>query len=164
VNPVVLIAIAVPVVAAIIGGILIVSVAAKHSGGGSGTTGAAASASPSCLQLNGKCIDSSVPSVTPSSYTPSPADFKVSVHILKKDCFGPAGCNVTYRIEPAYSGQVLDDNQSFTVTYAVTGGEDPQSGSFTVTGSQASYSSEEFISTKSSKANLVVTVNEVIPN
>lgn len=89
---------------------------------------------------------------TPETHTPTPGEFTVGTSVLKKECFGSAGCNVTYRIKPGYTGPILDSSQSFTVTYTVLGGEDQQQGSFTITGEQANFSDEEMIQTKTSKA------------
>jgi len=98
------------------------------------------------------------------TYTPSVGEFTVSLSTLKKQCFGSAGCNVTYRIRPAYSGAVLGSSQSFTVAYTVLGGEEEQQGSFTITGEELTFSGEEMIQTRTSKARLIIRVDEVLPN
>jgi len=100
----------------------------------------------------------------PSLYTPKPTDFSIKLVVLKRDCFGSAGCNVVYRIDPSYTGEALTADQSFMVTYTVRGGDDPQQGSFTLTGMHAEFDSQELISTGSSRAKLTVRVDEVIPN
>src|SRR5262245_51996703 len=38
---------------------------------------------------------SATPEGTPVAYTPTPGDFKIRLTILKRSCFGSAGCNVT---------------------------------------------------------------------
>lgn len=93
--------------------------------------------------------------------TPEPSDFKLSIRILEKKCFGSAGCNITYRINPAYTGPSLADDQELTVTYKVTGGDDPQINSFEMVGTEASFDSKEFISTPSSGSKLKATVTDV---
>ncbi|MEV0386604.1 hypothetical protein [Nonomuraea sp. NPDC050643] len=103
-------------------------------------------------------IDDSTPEPT---NTPSASDFKISIRILEKACFGSAGCNITYRIKPSYSGPDLTSDQEFTVTYEVRGGEDPQINSFEMTGEEASFASEEFISTSSSASKLRAVVTDV---
>lgn len=100
---------------------------------------------------------------TPETHTPAPSEFAVGITVLKKECFGEAGCNVTYRIRPGYTGPTLDSSQSFTVTYTVLGGDQEQQGSFTITGEQANFSGEEMIQTKTSKARLTIRVDEVLP-
>ena len=100
--------------------------------------------------------------VAPEEYTPVPADFKVGISILRKQCFGSAGCNVTYRIAPEYSGPSLTDAQFFTVTYIVQGGEDLILGSFAMHGNMASVHPEDFTSVPRSASKLTVTVTEVL--
>lgn len=99
-----------------------------------------------------------------AKYSPKPGDFSVTALVLKRDCFGSAGCNVQYRINPQYKGQPLSDSQSFTVTYTVKGGSDPQEGNFTLIGGKATYSEMEFIQTSSASAKLTITVTSVISN
>jgi hypothetical protein len=93
--------------------------------------------------------------------TPKPSHFHISIRTLKKACFGSAGCNVTYQINPAYVGPALGDDQTVTVTYEVRGGDDPQINSFELEGTRASFSEEEFISTPSSSSKLRAVVTDV---
>jgi len=93
--------------------------------------------------------------------TPKPSHFHISIRTLKKSCFGSAGCNITYQINPAYVGPPLADDQTVTVTYEVRGGEDPQINSFELEGTRASFSEEESISTPSSSSKLRAVVTEV---
>lgn len=90
-----------------------------------------------------------------------PADFKIGIKVLKQSCFGSAGCNVTYRIDPQYVGPGTL-NGSYEVTYQVTGGEDgPQINTFTIEGTTATYDQQEVASTKTTKPVLVATVTSV---
>jgi len=98
----------------------------------------------------------------PPVVMPKPADFAITVHILEKTCFGSAGCNVTYRIEPNYTGASPLPNKEIIVVYEVRGGEDAQINRFTISGGQAEFPSEERISTKSSKAELTAVATQVI--
>jgi hypothetical protein len=94
---------------------------------------------------------------------PSKSHFKLSVKTLKKECFGSAGCNVTYRILVDYSGPALDPSKTYEVTYDVRGGEDgPVTNTLTVTGDQSSVDSQESLSTSSSKAKLTAVVTDVV--
>ncbi len=97
------------------------------AGGGDGTT-AKASASPSTKGNSPLAADrfpSSSPSptfsYTPPSYTPKASDFDVKLRITQKQCFGSAGCNVSYKIDVSYSGLPPEDDVE--VTYQITGDE-----------------------------------------
>lgn len=100
----------------------------------------------------------------PETITLSPDDFKVGIKILEKQCFGSAGCNVTFRIDPQYLGfEPIPDEAIVEVIYEVRGGEDsPWINNFTITGGQAEFDSEEFTSTSSSSAKLTAEATEVI--
>lgn len=101
-------------------------------------------------------------SSTPSAAPPTPADFVVGVIITEQKCFGSAGCNYRYTINPQYIGtKPLPDKT--TVVYSVTGGEQDQVGNFTLdsTGT-ATFDRETGISGEES-ANLRATVTQVIP-
>lgn len=91
---------------------------------------------------------------------PDPTDFKLEVVVLEKTCFGSAGCNVVYRIDPTYTG--TRDAVDLEVTYEVTGGEDPSINTFTIDDEgTATYDSQEIASTPSSKSVLKATVTSV---
>lgn len=100
-----------------------------------------------------------------ADYVPQPKDFRVTLSIVSKQCFGSAGCNITYRINPKYVGPPTASGLDLTVTYQVDGGESgPQINSFTIEDNTASYDQEEMISTKSSKSKLSVKVTQVLEN
>lgn len=114
--------------------------------------------------LGGDQVDGPAPSSSPSpSYQPEKADWRVGIKILKKECFGSAGCNITFRINPSYVGdQPLPDSGTIEVTYRVSGDEDgPQINTFTVEDRQASYDAEEDLSTPSSATKVRARVTEV---
>lgn len=94
--------------------------------------------------------------------TPRPMDFQLEVIETEKNCYGSAGCNVTYIIDPTYVGAPLDDSTSYTVIYEVTGGEAPETASFTVQGDQYQKPGEDMISTDSSATVLRATVTRVV--
>ncbi|MDQ1652699.1 MAG: hypothetical protein QOI35_1899 [Cryptosporangiaceae bacterium] len=99
-----------------------------------------------------------------SPHVPAAADFVLTLTILRKHCYGSAGCNIAYRITPAYSGSALAPSQALTVVYVVTGGDSgPQTDSFAVRGDQAEYVPEQTISTSSSTAALTATATQVLP-
>jgi hypothetical protein len=111
----------------------------------------------------------SEPEPTTETPTPEPTfagtadDFKIAVKILRKKCFGSAGCNVTYRINPQYVGVAdFPDDGTVEVTYVVKGLEDGDAvNTFTIEGDQASFDSEEDGSIASSKAKLTAKATDV---
>lgn len=99
----------------------------------------------------------------PTYATPTPADFTITVKILEKECFGSAGCLITYRIAPEYVGAPLDPSVTWLVTYEVRGVEDgPQINTFEVTGDEASFDAEESADTPSSKTKLTAKATQVL--
>lgn len=94
--------------------------------------------------------------------TPKPSDFTLTVKTLSKQCFGEAGCNVTYRVDVAYGGPTLDPGTTWAVTYEVRGVEDgPQINTMTVRGTKAATDEEEFASTPSASTKLKAIVTDV---
>lgn len=101
-------------------------------------------------------------SAAPSAYgygtsfpLPQVSDFTIGVKILEKQCFGSAGCNIIYRIEPAYLGDPTQLSREYTVVYEVTGGEDgPQVNNFVVDSEGFRFQKEERTGTSSSGATL----------
>ncbi|MFJ2085614.1 hypothetical protein ACIOBK_24030 [Micromonospora chokoriensis] len=93
--------------------------------------------------------------------TPTKGDFKLQVKTLRKQCFGSAGCNITYRIDVTYTGGGLDPSSTYEVTYEVKGAEDPIINTFEVTGDSASVQQEETASTKRSSDKLTAVVTDV---
>jgi len=103
------------------------------------------------------------PTTTPPPVVlPKPADFTIGINIIEKTCFGSAGCNITYRIDPKYNGTTRLPSKEITVVYEVRGGDGPQINRFTLTGGQASFPAEEHIQTKSSSSDLTAVVTQVI--
>lgn len=99
----------------------------------------------------------------PEPELPDPGDVKIRVKVLEKECFGSAGCHLTYRIEPEYTGTAtLPDDRTVSIIYEVRGGEDgPQINTFTITGDNAEFDAEESISTSSSSKKLTAKATEV---
>jgi len=135
--------------------------------------GAKPSPSPTCdvIGINGcttKQGNGGGPAVAPThaaapaaKVKPDPKGFTIGVKTLKKECFGSAGCNITFRIDPSYNGTAYTDTTTWEVVYQVNGGEDPLTNRFTLHGGQASFDEEEFIQTKSSSAVLSAVVVEI---
>jgi hypothetical protein len=101
----------------------------------------------------------------PKYTAPTKADFKLTAKILGKQCFGSAGCNLTYRIMVAYSGPGLDPAVTYEIVYVVQGGDDgPVTNTLKITGDQSSVDEEESISTKNKASKLTVLVSDVLAN
>lgn len=88
-------------------------------------------------------------------------DFKIGVKTLTKQCFGSAGCNVTYRIKPEYIGKGALPEGTIEITYTVKGAEDPIINTFTIEDGEASFDSSEMASTSSSSKKLSAVATDV---
>ncbi|WP_166904268.1 hypothetical protein [Mycobacterium sp. DL440] len=104
-----------------------------------------------------------------SSSTPSPiaspptaADFVIDVVVTQQKCYGSAGCNYRYTINPQYvSAKPLPDKT--TVIFKVTGGDQDQVGNFTIDADgTATFDRETGISGPEG-ADLQATVTQVLP-
>lgn len=92
---------------------------------------------------------------------PVPADFIVGVIVTEQKCFGSAGCNYRYTINPQYIS-VKPLPTKTTVVFTVSGGEQDQVGNFTIDeGGTATFDSETRISGPED-ADLRATVTQVI--
>lgn len=99
-----------------------------------------------------------------ASFDGKPGDFDIAVKVRKKECFGSAGCNVTYQIDPKYTGSAdLPDTGTIEVTYEVSGDEDgPQINTFSIDADgTAHFSSEEEMSTPKSSTKLKAKATDV---
>lgn len=80
---------------------------------------------------------------TEAPYVPAPADFALTVVVVEQDCFGSAGCNVTYELDLVYNGpRPLDREQRFLLLYEVSGGDDRQVENLEIEGTSYQSSSE----------------------
>lgn len=81
---------------------------------------------------------------------PKPEEFTIGVVVTEKECFGSAGCIVTYDIDLNYLGPGLDPDGQWTLIYEVVGGEQQRIGSLTLRGDgQITYDGQESIDTVS---------------
>ncbi|MEU1745812.1 hypothetical protein [Micromonospora arida] len=126
---------------------------------------AASQSRPSTSAPTSAAAPTTAPATTPPPApgydTPTKGDFKLKVKTLRKQCFGSAGCNITYRIDVTYTGDGLDPSSTYEVTYEVKGAEDPVINTFEVTGDSASVQQEETASTKRSGDKLTAVVTDV---
>lgn len=142
---------------------LLASLALALTACGGGTQSAATASAPASSPTTAAAVQPVVEPEPSPTATPQPIDFTIVVKVLKKSCFGSYGCNITYRIKPGYFGPDLTDDQEFEVVYKVTGGKDgPQINSFTMTGTEASFDSKEFLTVPSSTTKIKARVTEVL--
>ena len=121
------------------------------------TTGKGATSTSAPPSTSTTTTTTSAPAPTPLK----PADFQIGIKVLSKKCFGSAGCNVEFRIDPKYVGRQSLPSGTIEVTYKITGGDDPMTNTFTIEGGTARYPQTEFISTPSSSSTLRAVVTEV---
>jgi cytoskeletal protein RodZ len=95
------------------------------------------------------------------SATPAASDIALTAKVTRKKCFGSAGCNIDFKVEMAYGGPALSEDDTWEITYEVTGVEDgPMIGSLELTGTTFT-ATEESVSTSGSKKKLTVKVTSV---
>ena len=140
----------------IVGIIVVVAIAI----GGNSTSGKQTTiATPT---TTGAASPAATPITDPPTVQPKPSDFELTVKTLSKQCFGDAGCNITFRVEVAYGGPTLDPSTTWEVTYEIRGPEDgTQVNTLEVTGDQSSVDQEEIASTKSASVKLKAVVTDV---
>ena len=98
----------------------------------------------------------------PAAYDPKAKDFKVSIKTTDKQCFGSAGCNVTYKVGLDYLGSTpLPSDGTTDITYEVSGAEDEIIGTLELKGDGTFSTSEEIASTSSSSKKLAAKITEV---
>lgn len=91
---------------------------------------------------------------------PKAEDFNIAVVVLEKQCFGSAGCNVTFRIDPSYTGS--GSATDVEVTFEVLGGDDAYIDTFTIDSEgTATFTSEATVGTPSANAELTAKVTAV---
>lgn len=128
--------------------------------------GSAGDTKPQRESLTGISSSPTTRSFTPIpelvAYTPQPSDFELEVKETRRQCYGgSAGCVVTFFIDAKYLGKKLTSDQRFTVTYAVRGGNDPQTGSFEMVGSDTDDSEKTTIQVPSA-SKLTAKVTEIL--
>lgn len=103
------------------------------------------------------------PAVTTTTAGPKPYpnQFKLTPKTVSKQCFGSAGCIVEVQVKAEYSGETLSEDDTWQVTYTLTGDESgPIIESFDLTGTTYDVSTIS-LSTKSSKTKISVKVTDV---
>ena len=77
------------------------------------------------------------PPAPPPPRVPTPREFTIGVVVTAQHCPPQGGCVYTYTIEPKYIGRHPLPADELRIEYQVTGGHEPQSGDFTVHGTEA---------------------------
>lgn len=93
---------------------------------------------------------------------PTDLDFEARLKVVKKQCFGSAGCNVSFKVNLVYVGfgEVSDLPDNIDITFVVKGGEEPYVSTIEMEDGQ--YSPDEAtIGTRSSKSKLTVKITDV---
>lgn len=95
---------------------------------------------------------------------PAAKDFKITLKVLEKQCFGSgAGCVITYRVGTVTVPPGLDAGTTYEVSYKVTGATEPAEGTLTISGGKfdAGRISDQVAQTKSKDAKLIATPTAV---
>lgn len=158
---------AIPWLIGVLGVLLIVVfglVVALANGSGKPTAGASQASPPLPQDPCGGGICATTPisaAAPPDSYQPKVSDFKLTPKITDKQCFGSAGCNVDLEVKVAYGGPPLSADDTWRITYQITGDESgPIIGSTDITGENYDLN-EESLSTKNSKTKITIKVTDV---
>ncbi|HHV20802.1 MAG TPA: hypothetical protein GXZ30_04585 [Propionibacterium sp.] len=106
---------------------------------------------------------------TATTPTPSPertysaSDWTLQVEILRKQCFGSAGCNIRYQVEPVWAGSGAVPTGNTRLTYKVDGAESETIGTIEINGPKANVR-EESASTAEESDVLTATVTKLVYN
>lgn len=115
-------------------------------------------------------LPSTAPANPQPTSSPSLAGFHLTVKTTKKDCFGSAGCLIEFQIVLTYDGPPASPDSRWDVTYDVTGGTDPQTGTLNVQfgpdGVHGDYQQDGYQATQTAKssAKLAAVVTAVAPS
>ena len=120
---------------------------------------------PAVVEGGGEPTEAPEPEPTtkaPAAWNPQPRDFKVGIKILDKQCFGSAGCSITYRPTLDYVGkQKFPAEGTTSITYEVTGTTDSIINTIEVDSEGKFSADQEFADTSSSSKKLAAKVTAV---
>lgn len=144
----------------------LIGVGVGVSGSPSDTKDAAAKKTPSSLAdtsdgTSAAPVIEDSPEPEPVVYPVRTRDFTIKVKIRTKECFGSAGCIVTYQIDPSYEGMADVSSGSYDITYKVTGANDPIINTMTLEDGTFSFDQEEDTQTPSASSVLKAKVTSV---
>lgn len=94
---------------------------------------------------------------------PAAKDFKITLKVLERKCYGTAGCNITYRVNAVQVPEGLDPEAQYEVSYKITGGEDVHEATLTINEGKfdATTVFDEMAQTKSKNTKLTATATAV---
>ncbi|MCC9182547.1 hypothetical protein [Mycolicibacterium mageritense] len=124
--------------ALIVGGVVGFGIGSNTSTPNGGTHAASSSSS------NSDSYSPPITTTTAPAIPPSAADFQVDVVVTEQKCFGSAGCNYELNINPRYVG-LGPLTGKWMVVYQINGGEEPQTGNFTLDGDNVRWDAEKTI-------------------
>jgi hypothetical protein len=99
-----------------------------------------------------------------SSFHTTKSDWKATLKITDKQCFGSAGCNVDVRVKIGYYGDssLIPEDATIELTYKIKGASDGAViGSTTVTNQTEYDVNTESVETRSSSSKLSVEITDV---
>ncbi|QVI24275.1 hypothetical protein KHQ06_16800 [Nocardia tengchongensis] len=104
------------------------------------------------------------------AFRPTPDQISLSLKVVKKTCYGSAGCNVFVQIDPSFGfSEDIPAGQKWTVIYEIDGGEDgPKTNSFVISRGSATgqvnyrFDKKELVSTSGPNDVLTAIVTDVI--
>jgi hypothetical protein len=155
-------------VAIVAGALIVVGGVAGALGSGSekkAATPVTHSATASAPSTTAPAVQPPIVEEPAASYiTPTKADFAIKLKILSKECFGSAGCVISYRpqlVENFVNGST-DPSVTYDVSYTVSGGQDgPISDTIYATGDQYEQPMDGTAQTVSSGVKLTAKVTAV---
>lgn len=131
-----------------------------------GATGVACGGGSSPSNEGGKPVAvGSAPEATTKAAAKMPAAkaFKITLKTIEKQCFGSAGCVITYRVNQVQVPTGLDAGTTYEVSYKVTGAKEPKEGTITISGGKfdAGLISDDVAQTKNKDAKLIAIATAV---
>jgi hypothetical protein len=104
----------------------------------------------------------------PTYANPTAADFQITPKITQKQCFGSAGCNVTFTVDLAYVGKGAKPYSTWDITFDALVTKDAVTDTiklhFDATGSHGTYdSTEEMVQTEKSSDPVPLRITNISP-
>jgi hypothetical protein len=88
-------------------------------------------------------------------------DFELEPRIVEQQCFGSAGCSVTFRVELAYNGLEDAITEDHEITYEVTGTEDSLISTLEIHPDGTFTSEEHYVDTASKNSDIKIKATRI---